>query len=71
MEHLAKQLRDNWVILVAIVGLIATWTTFNNRLANAELKIIDLETIADNINNINTRIAVIQTDVQYIKLKLQ
>jgi uncharacterized small protein (DUF1192 family) len=59
------------MIIVAIVGLIATWTTFNNRLANAEHKITQLEEVVTAIQDLNVRIAVIQTDINYIKLKIQ
>lgn len=71
MEHTTKQLRDNWVILVFIVGLIVTWTTFNTRLTQAETDIRDLKELSQQLNQQALDIAVIKTDVGYIKGRVQ
>jgi len=71
MDHSLKQLRDNWVILTFIVMLIVSWTTFNNRLAQAESKINDLTDIVSSVNELNVRVAVVQADISYIKANLK
>jgi len=71
MEHTLKQIKDNWIILLFIVSLITTWTTFNSRLIEAEGDINKLQTIVESINEIKTNIAVMQNDISYIKAKIK
>lgn len=67
MEHFFKQLKENYVIIVFIVGLIVTWTTFNSRLSQAELDIKDLKTAVAEITNIKITVERIDTSVDFIK----
>ena len=70
MEHTLKQLKDNWVILMAILALIVSWTTNNSRLVEAESDIQDLKIIVSQINEMNVTIREIKTDVSWIKSSL-
>lgn len=67
MEHTLKQIKDNWIVLVFITSLIVTWTTFNSRLAKAEQDILTLQQISSQIQEININMAVVKTDINYIK----
>lgn len=71
MEGFIKQLRENWVLILFIGMMIASWTTFNNRLAQAEDHIKELSNVAQILNDLDKKVAVIQNDIQYIKLKVQ
>lgn len=70
MEHFLKQLRDNWVILVFIAMLISSWTMTNSRLAQAETRILELQSVVTEINEININIAVIQEHLKNIDKKI-
>ena len=67
----AQQLKDNWVILMAIVGLIVTWTTFNTRLSQAEADIKDLKVAIAEITDIKLKIQRIDTSVEFIKNRVK
>ncbi len=70
MESLAKQIRENWVILSFIVALIMSWATFNTRLTSAEGDIATLSQVVTQINQININVAVIQQQLVDISKKL-
>lgn len=62
-----EQLRKNWVIIIFIGSLIATWTLFSTRLTQAENDIDNLSTVVSQINQINIDLAVIKSDIGYVK----
>lgn len=66
-----KELRNNWMLIIFIGGLIVDWTTFNARLTQAESEIDQLSQVVAQINQINIDLAIIKTDVSYIKSKVQ
>lgn len=70
MEHFLRQIKDNWVILCFIVALIVSWTNVNSRLVSAESDIQEISDTLVQINQINTSVAEIKTDIQWIKLRL-
>lgn len=67
MESLFLQLRQNWVVLIFIGGLITTWTMFSSRLTQAESDITNLSEVVSQINAINLDIARMQKDIEFIK----
>lgn len=71
MENTMEQLRKNWVIIIFIGGLISTWTFFSSRLTQAENEIDQLSQVVSQINQINIDLAVIKTDVGYIKANIK
>jgi len=71
MEHFLKQVKDNWVMLLFLGGVIVSWTTFNSRLANAEIKIVELQILVAQISKINIDIAVIREQIININSKLK
>ncbi len=71
MESFTRQIRDNWVILSFIVMLIISWTTINNRLAQAEENIKSLQEISSQMNQMQIDIAVIKNQVMTINQKLR
>lgn len=71
MESTIKQIRENWIILCFIVALIVSWTNTNSRLASAENDVEQLSQVVTQINDINIRLGEIQTDLGWIKTRLQ
>ena len=62
--------RKYWIIIFFLGGVIASWTMFSARLANAETRITVLENALNNITDIDLKIAVMQNDINYIKSRL-
>lgn len=69
-----KSIRENWMILVFVGGVIGSWVMFDSRLTSAEAKIIGFETTSEQIKQIQIDVAVIsvktevvQSDIQEIK----
>lgn len=71
MTNFLKQFRENWLLLAFVGGVIIWYSNVNARLTQAEADIADLKLIVGEIYKIQTNIAVIQTDVQYIKQKIK
>jgi hypothetical protein len=71
MEKFLDQLRNNWVIILFLGTVVMSWTMFSSRLTQAEEDIKDLKTLAQQLNQQATDIAVIKTDVGYIKTRLK
>ena len=71
MQNSLKQLRDNWVIITCIVAMISTWTMYSSRLANAEEKIVELQVVNNQIQQIQIDVAVIKEQITNINSKLQ
>lgn len=64
---LLKYLKSNWILIAFIGSLVIGWTTFNSRLASAEIKITELQVVVAQINQIQVDIAVIKQDITWIK----
>lgn len=61
-------LRDNWVILAFMVGIIVSWTQFQGRVAALEVDVARHDsTIDQNSSTVNTLIA----DIREIKVSLE
>ena len=71
MEKFFKVIKENWMVLVFIVGLIISWTTFNVRLSRAEEDIVALKSAVTVINDLKVRIERIDTSVSFIKDRLK
>lgn len=71
MEHLLKQLRENWLILIFLGSMIVSWTTFNTRLAQAESDIKELRLAIISIQDIKVDIAVVKEKVTSIEKQLR
>lgn len=68
MENpLIKGIRDNWMILAFIVGLIMSSTAFNSRLTNVEAQANKLETANEEMKQMHIDIAVITSKVENIE----
>jgi len=66
-KGLLNHIRENWMIVVAIFGLVITWTTLNTRLSTAETKLIEQQTVINQIQEIQISIAVIQEKITSIE----
>ena len=66
-----NQLKSNWVLIVAIVGLISSWTLFSARLSTAEQNITDLKILSSQIQSMQIDIAVIRQQIISINEKLK
>lgn len=71
MEPLFTQIRKDWVIIIFIGTLIASWTMFSARLGQAEQKIIKLESTNEQILQIQLDIAVIKEQIINVNKKLE
>lgn len=65
-----KDIRENWMLVVFIGGLIVGWTTINARLTQAENDVEQLSEVVSEINQININLAKVSKDVEYIKVLL-
>lgn len=74
-KGLVKFVRDNWIVLAFLTGLIVSWTNVQNRQANAEVRIGKLENQFQEFNvtlvSLQTSMARVETKVDFIKGKLK
>lgn len=66
-----NQIKSNWVLIVAIAGLIASWTMFSSRLSNAEQDITDLRIMSSQIQQIQIDIAIVKQQIISINEKIK
>lgn len=71
MKNFLKQIEQGWMIIIFIGTAVFSWALFSARLTAAEGKIEQLSQVITQINEINISLAVIQTDIGYIKSKLK
>jgi hypothetical protein len=71
MDNMLKQIRENWLLFAFVGGLIVWYSGVNARLTEAEQDIRDLKILVQEINEIQTSVAVIQANVEFIKSKLE
>lgn len=71
MENLAKQLKENWFIYAFIAGLILWYGNINNRVDAVEAKQAEQQTTIEKIDQLLIDMAVIKTDISYIKEKVK
>lgn len=64
-------LKENWMGIVFIAGLIVTWTNLKNTQANSQERITSLETKVASVdasqNEILVQLSQIQTDVSWLR----
>lgn len=66
-----EDIKNNWV-LIAFIGAIIIWyADTNNRLTTVEADVNEVQSILEVINDIKTDIAVMKTDIVYIKDKVR
>lgn len=70
MDDAAKQLKDKWFLIVFLAGLILWYGSTNSRLNAVEAKVADQQNTIEQIADIKVDIAVIKTNVSYIKTQL-
>ena len=66
-----KDIKNYWMIILFIGGLIVGWTTINTRLSQAENRVEQLSKVVTEINQINITLTKLDKDVEYIKLILK
>jgi hypothetical protein len=70
-----KLVRENWLIFVFIVGIIMAWTNFERNDVNAENRLNIVESQIAKTNDtqdvILTKLSAIETDLQWIRQKIQ
>lgn len=73
-ENGLKFLRDNWVLLAFMVGIIISWTQFQGKVTALEIDVARHDvTILQNSSTVNTLItdiAEIKTSLEFIKDQL-
>lgn len=56
MTNIVTDIKNNWVLVMVVVGLIVTWTTNNLRLSIVEAKQVEIETISQKLEMLNTNV---------------
>jgi len=67
MNNLLKDIKENWILVVFIAGLIVGWTTFSNRLDTVEVLAKENKSTLQKIEEIRVDIAVMKNDIAIIK----
>lgn len=72
MDYSLKGLaREGWVILAFLSGLIIWYANVNSRLTTVEARVEEQKLQIVQLSELRTDIAVIKTDVAYIKQQLK
>ena len=73
-KGILKFIRENWVAIVFIGGLIVTWTTFTNNQTDFEKRLSKNEASIDAINpvllQLQTSMARVETTLEFIRQQL-
>lgn len=64
MDKTLKQIRDNWIILAFLVGVVLWYGNINNRISKVEADSLSQQTT---IEKVDTKTTQIQIDVASIK----
>ncbi len=71
MEHIFKQLKESWIVLVLFFSIIVWYAGTNARLTQAETDIKDLKNAVGEITDMKIQIERIDTSVQFIKERVK
>ena len=71
MINKLKQLKDIWFVLVFLFAVVIWYSNTNSRLKAIEEVNAEQESTLEIISNMKTDIAVIKTDISYIKEKVE
>ena len=71
MINKLKQLKDIWFVLVFLFAVVIWYANTNNRLKAIEEVNAEQESTLEIISNMKTDIAVMKTDISYIKEKVE
>jgi len=71
MDHLLKQLREYWFILIFVGMVVVSWTTFSNRLDGLEKRVTEVEKAIVAFDQVRIDIAVIKEKLINIERKIQ
>ena len=66
-----KIIRENLPVIIFVVSFIVGWTWVQARLSAVEVLAKENKTTLDCINAINISIALIQQDIEFIKVQLK
>lgn len=71
MNNVVSQIKDQWVILAFITSMIIWYANTNSRLTSVEADVVKQETIMEQISRLNTDVAVIKANVEFIKQQVK
>lgn len=60
MKALLKNIKENWVLIAAVVSMIITFTTYGTRITNAENDISDIQSQQAELTTLKVDVAVIK-----------
>jgi len=73
--NLFRSLKENWIILGFLVQIVVTWTLFSANITEHDKRLVKLEEYRDAesivLNDIQTRLASIETSLVFIKERLK
>lgn len=70
MESFIKKLGEAWYLILAIIALSMWGATQQGRITAVEAKVQEQQTTIEKINQLIVDMAVVKTDVSYIKEQL-
>lgn len=70
MENTLATIRKNWILIITLVSVIVTWTTFGLRLTALEIEARETKSKLEQIHEIKQDVAIIKVNVEFIKDKL-
>lgn len=71
MERVLRILSETWFLILAFVGLIIWYANVNYRLANVEASVLQQQALPDRISALQTDVAVIKANVEFIKQQVR
>lgn len=74
-DNFANDIAKHWPIFLFMIGMAVTWGVFSNRITNDESRLNKLESnqeaTAQTLVDIETNLATINANIEFIKQKVQ
>jgi hypothetical protein len=71
MEKLITQIKSSWFLMAFITSLTIWYANTNSRLTNVEAKVIEQSTLQEQLSELKTTVAVIGSNVDFIKQRVR
>jgi len=71
MNELIRQIKDSWIILVFVAGIIVWYANTNSRISAVEAKQEEQEAILQSVTELKIKVSVIDANVEFIKNRVK